>query len=764
MRQRPLCAICVIFLIIQTVRVLFSGVEDLEPSALEKLAVNEDSLSLTGTVYKIEQKEKVTAFYLKDNAVSAAGRDLAESRILVYFSGGKSDNQIKIGNVLHIRGEMQRFDTARNPGNFDQQAYYRRQGIHVLVWAERADVLSKETDRLRQWLYELRQRWDRLLVRHLGRYYGGTMSAILLGEKSGLDREMKTMYQKCGISHILAISGLHMTFLGMGIYRLLRRVGLGFTLSGTAGVVLLILYSLMIGAGASSLRALIMFLVRIGAEMTGRDYDLLTGLAVSAAVLCGGQPLYLTDAGFLLSYGAILGIALFEPVFSDFLSCRKIRKDSAREPAPVRWLYAGIRRGLAGLSSSLAVNLMLLGPLLWFYFEIPPYSVLLNLAVIPLMPALMGAGLAGSAAALLWDGAGGGILQISRAVLAGYDLACEWGSGLPFGRIVTGQPEIWQFVLYYLAIGAGLGLYIFLKKKDEEKPCRIPGAMLMIFSAAMILLCRSGSRDGPLLRDEIQITVLDVGQGDCIHIRGPSSDILIDGGSSDVSEAGTYRIEPYLLSRGADCLDYVFVTHGDQDHISGIREMLADQTFGVKIRNLVLPPQKYHDGALQELAFAAAGAGTRVLVMNAGEKITDGGLTLECLAPETETVVEAGNEASLVLEAEYGAFRMLLTGDLEGRGEEALTESGRLEPCDVLKAAHHGSENSGSERFLERVRPAVSLISAGRENRYGHPHAETVRRLTEAGSTIWSTQDHGALTVWTDGRRFGIRGKVSAAD
>lgn len=206
MRQRPLCAICVIFLIIQTVRVLFSGVEDLEPSALEKLAVNEDSLSLTGTVYKIEQKEKVTAFYLKDNAVSAAGRDLAESRILVYFSGGKSDNQIKIGNVLHIRGEMQRFDTARNPGNFDQQAYYRRQGIHVLVWAERADVLSKETDRLRQWLYELRQRWDRLLVRHLGRYYGGTMSAILLGEKSGLDREMKTMYQKCGISHILAIN------------------------------------------------------------------------------------------------------------------------------------------------------------------------------------------------------------------------------------------------------------------------------------------------------------------------------------------------------------------------------------------------------------------------------------------------------------------------------------------------------------------------------------------------------------------------------
>ena len=164
---------------------------------------------------------------------------------------------------------------------------------------------------------------------------------------------------------------------------------------------------------------------------------------------------------------------------------------------------------------------------------------------------------------------------------------------------------------------------------------------------------------------------------------------------------------------------------------------------------------------LQGLAFTAAEAGTRVLVMDAGEKIMDEGLTLECLAPEADAGLEPGNEASLVLEAEYGAFRMLFTGDVEGSGENALVNSGRLERCDVLKAAHHGSKNSGSDGFLNIVQPSLTLISAGRDNRYGHPHAETVERLKKTGSKIYSTQENGALTVRTDGRRIRISGTVS---
>ena len=750
MKKRPLCAICVLFLVIQAVRVLFFGVEDMEASALEKLAHEETGVSLTGRVYKIEKKERVTAFYLKDNAVSAAGGDIAESSVLVYFSGGKEENEIEIGNVLRVDGTAQVFDAARNPGNFDQRKYYKLQGIHVLIWADRAEVLSADRDRIRQGLYEFRLKWDRLLVRYLGEYYGGTMSAILLGEKGGLDPEMKTMYQKCGISHLLAISGLHMTFLGMGIYNLFRRCGFGFAVSGTAGAALLILYSMMIGAGVSSLRALIMFIVRIGAEITGRDYDLLTSLALSAAVLCGWRPLYLTDAGFLLSYGAILGIAVYAPVFSDMFA-----------PAGKGWKRRIIRWFFDSLATSLGVNVLLLGPLLWFYFEIPPYSVFLNLIVIPLMPAAMGAGLAGSALAAVWDIPGGCVLGICRAVLAGYDLLCRWCSLLPLGRFVAGKPEMYQLAVYYLILGAVYMVYRYLKKREEKRLCRVPGMALLLVAVTMAVMCRALSRDAIPARGVSEITVLDVGQGDCIHVRGPSLDILIDGGSSDVSDAGTYRIEPYLLCRAADRLDYVFVTHGDQDHISGIRGMLTDQEFGIEICNLVLPPQEYHDDMLRELMYTAAAAGTRILIMEPGDRISDNGLELECLAPGTEAGLEPGNEASLVLEASYGGFRMLLTGDVEGPGEQALIKSGRLEKCDVLKAAHHGSGNSGSEEFLKITQPAVSVISAGRDNRYGHPHPDTTKRLKECGSSIYSTQENGAITICTDGRKIRITGTVS---
>lgn len=787
MKKRPLCAICILFLVIQSIRVLFSGVEEMQPSALEKVvSYGEKQVELAGTVYRIEEKKKVTAVFLKDSTVSVADQMLNESEILVYISQNETERstEIKIGNRAAASGEAEVFEPARNPGNFDQKTYYLRQGIHVLVWAEQFRILSHDKKPVRQFLSEVRGRWNELLLRHLGDYYGGTMSAILLGEKSGLDAGMKTMYQKSGISHLLAISGLHMTFLGMGIYNLLRKAGCGFTISGLTGGVLLILYSLMIGAGVSSLRALIMFMVRIGAEITGRDYDLLTSLFLSAAILCFRQPLYLTDAGFQLSYGAILGIALFSPVFSEMFGCAQVSDRKRRLERRKTGRIARVQsKGftvllwiLNGLSTSLAVNVFLLGPLLWFYFEVPPYSVFLNLIVIPVMPVAMGAGVAGSALSLMSDAAGGAVLQICGGVLRSYDQVCTWAGMLPCNRFVAGKPDAPWIVVYYLVL-AGLWIlfkYIAGKREQEEekrksgnkisnksrKPCRLPGCAILFFAAGMALVCRGGFR----LPDEAQVTVLDVGQGDGIHIRHDSLNCLIDGGSSDVSSVGTYRLEPYFLSRGVDALDYVFVTHGDDDHISGVREMLENQTFGVKIRNLVMPPLEYQDEKLIELAQIAVKNGTRVTVMDPGDKITTGaaeeekGMILTCIGPESGLEMEPGNETSLVLDLSFGEFDMLFTGDVEGSGEESLISSGLLRDYDVLKAAHHGSENSGTEEFLQITAPEYAVISAGKDNRYGHPHAETLQRLNDAGCTVYSTQDNGAVMIRSDGVTMTING------
>ncbi len=570
-----------------------------------------------------------------------------------------------------------------------------------------------------------------------------------------------------------------MSFIGMGIYSILRKCGLGFIPSGILGGCILLLYTLMIGAGVSSIRALIMFLVRIGADMTGRDYDLPTSLALSAAGLVWKEPLYLTDAGFQLSFGAILGMSLLGPVFSETFGCDVFaskKKAAQRKKLPAQYGWSVASWTARGLSSSMAVSAFLMGPLLYFYFEVPPYSVILNLLVIPIMPAAMGAGLAGSLLAFVWDPAGGAVLQVCRGVLWIYDLACAGAGMIPGSRIVTGQPEMMWLIVYYLGIGVICIIFRYLLERkaslaefreghrDSVKDCqssqsrqgcarglsvRLPGLLLLLFAAGMTVSCRMGYKPS----GEMQAVLLDVGQGDGIHIRGPAGNYFIDGGSSDVSQPGTYRIEPYLLANGVDIIDYAFVTHGDEDHISGIRELLVGQEMGIRIRCLVLPPQEYHDEKLTELAVLAARNGTRAAVMEAGDVIRQEGVTFTCIGPERDAGLEPGNGASLVLDVSFGEFDMLLTGDVEGAGEKSLIESGRLREYDVLKAAHHGSKNSGAEDFLEIIHPTIALISAGRDNRYGHPHRETLERLAYAGCRVYSTQESGAVTVWTDGSK-----------
>ena len=205
--------VCVLFVAVQAIRVCFFGA-GAEASALESALIQNmpsAGITLEGTVFKIEEKSKVTAVCLKDNAVSVSDQKIQEPTVMAYVrpeQTEKNEEYIRIGNRIRISGEAAVFDSARNPGNFDQRTYYARQGIHVLVWADRVEVISRETDRAAQFLSEVRSAWKDILMEHLGEYYGGTMSAVLLGDKAGLDAEMKKMYQKNGIGHLLAISGV----------------------------------------------------------------------------------------------------------------------------------------------------------------------------------------------------------------------------------------------------------------------------------------------------------------------------------------------------------------------------------------------------------------------------------------------------------------------------------------------------------------------------------------------------------------------------
>lgn len=761
MRKRPLCLIAILFLGIQAVLTGgFQIAEDFKPSNLETYTEEGDSLTVQGRISRREEKPEYQVYDLTDNQIRLNEQIIEESKVLVYIKREESQNQqLAVGNTIRVQGKVSFFQEAVNPGNFDQKFYYQKQGIHAVVWADAVESLDSSEDAVRENLTVLRYQWKKLLVKCLGEYYGNSMSAILLGDKSELDEEVSELFSQSGIGHLLAISGLHMSFLGIGVYRLLRKCGRGFLTSGGIGILFLVLYTLMIGNGVSSMRALVMFIVRIGADMSGRDYDLPTSLALAAAVIAARQPLYLLDAGFLLSFGAIAGIAVINPVLEEFGVLPK-------------FFCAGV-----------SIQLALLPVLLYYYFELPTYSVLLNLLVVPLMSGVLGIGIFGSVISVVWEPLGSAALQICKAILWLYEWAGRVTLKLPFARLVLGRPgKVWMVIYYGMLFGGCLLAFRYKKQKEKnvgnsenmqnqngrkrgvehssgKHACVNANVRIMMRTCILflpVLFClfcwRGHGKTG-----ELQVVLLDVGQGDSLYIRTPSGrHYLVDGGSTDVKKVGKYRIEPFLKSQGVSALDYVFVSHGDADHMNGIQELLENQRYGVRIDTLVLPTESVLDEALKELAVIAWENGTEVVTIQAGQKIDDAEMRITCLAPSESYTGEIGNASSMILDLQYKAFDMLFTGDVEGEGESMLTESGSLRKYDVLKTAHHGSKNSTSEAFLEQTMPKAALISAGRDNRYGHPHEETIKRLEDCGSQIFSTQDCGAVRLKSDGEKIFI--------
>ena len=718
MNTRPLCFVCLLFIILQSLMIIMKGGESLVEIPASSIFYEEKAKTLLvkGQVYKKTNTSNFQILYLKNNSVK-------DIQLLLY---DKDFTDIPIGKYILIRGKPSFFKHAGNPGGFDEALYYARQNIFGSIWCEEILEVSGESNNLMEWLFQFKTLWKKHLCDCIGEKNGGILAAMLLGEKSEMDSNVKELYQNNGISHILAISGLHISFIGLGIYQWIRKTGLGFLMSGIFAMGILTLYVLMIGG--SALRAYIMLLLRIGADISGRVYDMLTAAMLGAAITVGYQPLYLTDGGFYMSYGAILGIAILLPMLEQCFPRRN------------KWL--------SGCYASIAINIMLFPITLWFFYVFPTYSFLVNLFVLPLTGPILGVGFLGSFLLLWLPFMGELLLKVCSLILEFYEWICRVGNRLPMSRLVLGQPEPWKMMLYYVVLIIILAFIYWFKRKKFQKRCYRYVWLVLILAVGVMAYRPNGFLD---------ITMLDVGQGDGIYLRGPKgTTYFIDGGSSDESSLGKYCIEPFLESQGTGILDYVFITHGDNDHYSGIQEMLGRQDVGIHIKHLILPCNYALDHELLSLAKYARNVGVTVFVIEEGDSLQEGEFSITCLQPTKEDGGLTGNAGSMVLEMEYGGFSMLCTGDVEGEGEELLLKKLKQKDYDVLKVAHHGSRNSTTERFLKLCSPEIALISAGVGNSYGHPHKEVLRRLEDAGCRIYNTQKNAAIMLRTDGNSLTI--------
>ena len=708
-------------------------------------------VTLTGRVYKKETVSQVegpvSVVYLKlweDKREGAGEADMGPpgKRVICYLSFGQREPEI--GSTVRLSGKLKAFERASNPGQFDAISYYQIFGISYRLSQAEISAKTAKYNRFMETLYTFRRFLSGALSEALPPKEASVMQTMLLGEKGGMEKELKALYQRNGIAHILAISGLHISLLGMGLYRILRRCGAPMKAAAALSFGVIFLYGAMTGFSVSSVRAVFMFSIRMLGVLLKRSYDMITAAALAAAVILIKQPLYFTHSGFWFSFGCVLGIGLLIPLLTE-RKCGKhdTGKSDFGKNDSVFWQAA--KRVLGGIGMA-AVTLPLY---LWFYYQFPVYSIFLNFLVIPLMSLLMAAGLALLVCQILFPAFSFPFSLFIKGVLLLYEKACELCENLPGHLFTPGKPEIWQIALCLL-------LFVLLLMTGKKTKLSVRWGIVLLGVLLLTLRPPKG----------LSLVFLDVGQGDCIYIEnGNKSRYLVDGGSSSVSGVGEYRIIPFLKSRGAFRLDAVFVTHPDEDHVNGIRELLeTGKRHGIEICALILPDisESARSESYLELAKAAGKNGVSVAYISRGQMIKRGELTIKCLHPAAGEALNEPNKYSIALGLSYRDFSAMLTGDVENGGERQLVryleEGDDFHGITVLKAAHHGSKNSTGEEFLRTVHPQLAVISAGKNNKYGHPHEELLMRLEDEGSLIYETAKKGAVTAEVEGKRVRVRG------
>lgn len=646
----------------------------------------------------------------------------------------------KIGQRVLLLGTFSTGEEVSNQGQFDFGRWYCSQGILGQFKKCSIKGCGNDYSEFAEGMWQLRSWLQQKLLEELGENDGSLIAAMLLGDKSELEEESKSLYQRNGISHVLAISGLHLSLLGMGLYSCLKQIFGNSKGVAVCCIVLIFLYCVFTGSSISAIRAAIMFAISFLAKLTKRSYDSLSALALAAVLQLTYNPFVLNNSGFLLSFLAVIGVTFVAPKLQEILQAES--------------------KFMKSFSVSLSASFTTLPVLLHSYGSYPWYSVFLNLCIVPVMSVLLlcsvllivllmvshvlSAVFKIKSGVIICNIIKTPVIYIVKIILEYMENCCRLFEKLPFQDGILGSPSWWQILIFVLFL-----LLAVLGKKFPSLFCR----KMILLSAVALLTMKTECG--------MKVTMLDVGQGDSIVIQNDNGRIyLYDCGSSDVSNVGKYRLLPFLKYKGYGKIQGIFLSHMDADHKNGIVELLQmAKEEKVEISYLFLPVSVKDivedEKKLTEILCLAKENGTKVRYLSRGDIVEDGELKFRCLFPGEKEATgiksDERNNKSQVLLMEYYDFSMWLTGDVEEEGEKEILKdirrNGESMECDVLKVAHHGSSGSSSMEFLEAIKPQLSLISSGEGNAYGHPHKETLERLEMVGSKILFTKESGQVTL-----------------
>jgi competence protein ComEC len=714
--------------------------------------------------------------------------------------------ELHAGDAITVVAQAKQPQVFRDEGAFDRRAYLASQNIDLVAILRAPELLTRTAEArtsvsvaVARARHRLRDEVDMLFTNRPE--VAGVLRAMLLGDRSFVDRDEAVDFQRTGVFHVLVVAGLHVGALAFFLYWLGRKLRLSRAWMICFTLTFLLAYVAVIEQRPPVLRATLMAAIVVLGGFFYRRLDLLNSAAIAALILLIARPLAVRDSSFQLTFLAIVSIAgvalpwlekTVQPYAKALRGWRDVTRDAAHEPRAAQfridlrttasWISARLPQHLVAPSEFLLLRGIAFSFRTWEllvvtmvlqigmlplmardFHRIPLTAPLVNLVTVPLTGAVVPFGFLTLGSALLFPA----FARVLATPLSWITVLLlrwvQWFAHIPGGSYRIPSSPLWLFTTFFV-LAALLVLAMRLAHRWKPLIRRTLSSGLLACSVLIAIFPFAPTRS----IGKLEVTVLDVGQGDSLFVVSPQGKtLLIDGGGAFGGFAGQLRkgnaidpgeeaVSPYLWSRGYQRVDVVALTHAHQDHLGGLTAVLENfRVSRLWIGREVASP------ALARLEHLAAEKNIQVEHEGRGQSFAWDGVEGEIFWPEissAEAAPAAKNNDSLVLRLHYGNRTVLLPGDAEKEAEhDMLAGSDRTDlRADVLKVGHHGSKNSTTEDFLAAVQPQVAIISAGEDNPYGHPSQELLQRLEKAGVRVLRTDRDGAVHVLTDGRTLEI--------